>query len=252
MKIELSPRQKAGSTVTSTPNGWKLQIPAGSKGTYRLAQLDDYTHIARSKFHWRPPLRVRLRARVSAPELPGTWGFGLWNDPFGISIGYGGTPRRLPSLPETAWFFYGSPPNSLALEDQLPGHGFFAGVFHSTLPGWSVMAGLPALPLLTVRPLSRAMRRLASRFIREQAASIHTEVTSWQEYSIQWLREGLVFQGGGTTVLESSLDPFAPLGLVLWIDNQYASWSPQGEVRVGTLNNPEAWLEIADLQVDLA
>jgi len=252
MKTDLSLRQKEGSTVVATPTGWKLMIPAGSDGTYRLAQLDDYAHIPRSRFPWRPPLTVQLRARVSAPNLPGTWGFGLWNDPFGLSIGYGGTPRRLPALPETAWFFHGSEPNSLALEDTLPAQGFFAGVFHSSLPGWSVMAGVPALPLLVIRPLSRAIRRLASRVIREQAVLLQAEETGWQRYTIHWRRDGLVFQYNGRTVLESALTPTPPLGLVLWIDNQYAGWTERGEVRLGTLNNPEAWLEIADLRIDLS
>ena len=250
MKIQLSRRQRAGSTVVATPGGWQLHLPAGPEGTYRLAQLDDYAHIARSRFLWQPPLQMRLRARVSAADLPGTWGFGLWNDPFGLSIGYGGTPRRLPALPEAAWFFHGSVPNSLALEDSQPAHGFFAGVFHSSLPSWSLLLGTPALPFLAIRPLSRLLRRLASRILHEQAALLPADATGWQHYTLRWLREGLVFQCDGRTVLETSLVPSPPLGLVLWIDNQYAGWTLRGEVRFGTLPNPEAWLEIADLQVE--
>jgi hypothetical protein len=214
-----------------------------------MAQLDDYAHTARRAFLWQPALTVQLRARVSAPDLPGTWGFGLWNDPFGLSIGFGGSPRRLPTFPETAWFFHASPPNSLALDDRLPAQGFFAGSFHSALHGGFALASLPALPLLAIRPLSRQLRHFASRIIREEAVSIPVDVTRWHEYHLQWLHEGCIFKVDGQTILQSRCTPSAPLGLVLWIDNQYAGWSSRGEIRYGTLNNTEAWLEVENLQI---
>jgi hypothetical protein len=41
------------------------------------------------------------------------------------------------------------------------------------------------------------------------------------------------------------------LGLVLWIDNQYAAFPPTGRLRIGSLLNPEsAWLELADVEVE--
>ena len=249
MEIDLSQRLTPGSTLTHGPNGWRLEIPEGAKKTYRLAQLDDYSNRARRDLRWKPPLSATLRARVSARDLPGTWGFGFWNDPFGLSLGFGGTPGRLPALPETTWFFHASPPNFLALNDALPAQGFFAGAIHSTSPGWFALAGLPALPLLAIRRTSRLLRRFANRFIHEEAVSIAADVTRWHEYTIQWLRDGSVFLMDGQTILRSSCSPSPPLGLVLWIDNQYAGWSPRGEIRFGTLNNPAAWLEVADLQI---
>lgn len=249
MEIELSQRLTSGSTLTHNPQGWRLELPEGKKGTYRLAQLDDYSNLARRDLRWRPPLTVNLRARVSASDLPGTWGFGFWNDPFGLSLGFGGTAGRLPALPETAWFFHASPPNSLALNDALPAQGFFAGTIHSPSPGWFALAGLPALPLLMIRPISRLLRRAANHLIQEEAVSIPAEVTSWHEYAVIWLHEDCTLMLDGQTLLQSHYPPSAPLGLVLWIDNQYAGWSPQGQVRFGTLNNPAAWLEIADLQI---
>src|SRR5271157_2017841 len=249
MEIQLTERLTSGSAIHRNPTGWRLEIPAGAKGTYRLAQLDDYAHLAGRAFCWRPPVKVGLRARVSAPDLPGTWGFGFWNDPFGMSIGFGGNPRHLPALPETAWFFHASPPNSLALNDALPARGFFAGSIHSVIPGWIALAGLPALPLLAIRPLSRQLRRLANRHIHQQAVSIAADVTRWHEYTASRLHEGCSFGLDGETILQSPHPPSAPLGLVLWIDNQYAGWTPQGVVRFGTLDNPAAWLEIADLQI---
>jgi hypothetical protein len=37
--------------------------------------------------------------------------------------------------------------------------------------------------------------------------------------------------------------------LVIWIDNQFAAWTPEGRVNNGTLENPAAWMEIERLDV---
>ena len=83
----LTPGASALLTATGT---WRLEIPAGPAGTYRVAQLDDYAHLPRLRFPWRSDteqvLRLSLEARLSAPELPGTWGFGWWNDPFSLVL----------------------------------------------------------------------------------------------------------------------------------------------------------------------
>jgi hypothetical protein len=51
-------------------------------------------------------------------------------------------------------------------------------------------------------------------------------------------------------VFESPVSPNPPLGLVIWIDNQYAAFTPDGKIGFGVLKNPEpAWLEIADLKI---
>jgi len=40
------------------------------------------------------------------------------------------------------------------------------------------------------------------------------------------------------------------LGIVLWVDNRYAAYPPDGRIRYGALKNPEAaWIEIKDLTV---
>ena len=39
------------------------------------------------------------------------------------------------------------------------------------------------------------------------------------------------------------------LGVVIWIDNQYAALPPDGRLRYGTLENQErAWIEIKNIQ----
>src|SRR5687768_4256636 len=96
---KLNPRSTPGAKIEEISDGdhrhaYRLSIPAGSADKYRLAQLDDYTKLARSRFPLRPPpsaslrtsLSLNLSARASGNSIPGTWGFGLWNDPFGLSL----------------------------------------------------------------------------------------------------------------------------------------------------------------------
>ncbi len=244
--------------------GWRLSIPAGTANAYRLAQLDDYWRLPRPRFAWQPPMNIALRARVSAPHLPGTWGFGLWNDPFGISLGFGGHPLRFPCLPNAAWFFHASPENHLSFRDDQPGNGFLAQVFRSPpWPDWMLMPALIGVPLLAIRSVSRLIRRLAGKIIREQAEMcaapletrrtsepISLDVTQWHAYSLEWSPNRIVFRVDHVPVLATSLVPRPPLGLVIWIDNQYAAWHPDGRFGFGVLENPAAWLEIENLSLN--
>ncbi len=257
MKTGLSSRYTPGATVSGTANGWRLDLPAGSRGTYRLAQLDDYSGTPRRLLGHAPPNILRLRVRLSSDDLPGTWGFGLWNDPFGLSLGFGGKVARLPALPQTAWFFHASPPNWLSLRDRplpdsgrvVPGSGFFAGTFRSPrVPSLLFAPLVLALPFFVFRPVSRLMRRWASRFIRQDGVAVKADVTQWHEYAIHWQEQACTFAVDGRDVLSTFIAPCSPLGLVLWIDNQYAAWTPEGQLGYGTLENPPAWMEIEDIR----
>ena len=252
MDLELFPRQAGNSRVSPIENGWRLEIPAGDRHNYRLAQLDDYVLSRRDlRFLHTPPWQVWLRARVSQPNLPGTWGFGLWNDPFGFALGFGGTSRHIPTLPQTAWFFHAGEPNWLSLRDgTAPGSGFFAGTFRSArIPSPLFIAGVPAIPLLAWRPSSRWLRRLASRIIHQDGNLVDVDVTQWHDYSIRWDAGECSFEVDGQRVLSTPVSPPSPLGLVIWIDNQYARWTPEGRLGYGVLENPSAWLEIKGLKV---
>lgn len=123
-----------GSQVEQVaPDSWRLTIPAGTGKSYNWAQLDDYLDLPRSKFLWQKPIQMECQARVSNSALPGTWGFGFWNDPFNASLGIKGTAARLPVLPNAAWFFFASPENHLSLTTNSPAQGFLAAVFQSPL-----------------------------------------------------------------------------------------------------------------------
>lgn len=252
MKPVLLPRRSGGGTTREIEQGlWRLEIPKGPGGAYRWAQLDDYMEKSRRDFPWRPPLRLELRSRVSHPDLPGTWGFGLWNDPFSASLGVGGTAARLPALFNTAWFFYGAPPNYLAFRDDHPAQGFLAATFAApSIPALLLAPGALAAPLLAVRLLARRIRGLMSWLIRESGARITLDPTEWRSYQLEWQQNRVIFRIDGAEVFATPVSPRAPLGLVLWIDNQYAAFPPSGKLSMGTSSNPEtAWLELSHIEV---
>jgi hypothetical protein len=247
LDLHLKENKTQGAGVRPIGEGsWRLEIPAGAKGPYRLAQLDDYGGLARVDFPHRPPFRLRLQARASSRQIPGTWGFGLWNNPFGMAILRGAELLRLPALPQAAWFFHASPENYLALRDDLPANGLLAGTFHSRrVPSGLFVLGAPALPLVLVRPAVRLARRLGRLLVRQDSVRPEIDVTEWHDYEIDWEAERATFRVDGKTVLETPASPLGPLGLVLWVDNQYAALRPEGQVSFGTLANPEAaWVEI--------
>jgi len=252
MKLDLQPRNGSGNEVEAQGEAtWTLTLRPGEGNQYRWAQVDDYIPLPRRKFRWRAPFRLCLRARVSEPSAAGTWGFGLWNDPFAMNL-LGGTARRLPALPNAAWFFFALPPNYLTLRDEAPGHGFLAQVFRSPrIPSLLLAPGGLALPLLAWRAAGRAFRRAARRIVAEDSARIHVDVTQWHEYEFQWLLGTVRFKVDGSELLVTPLSPRGPLGLVLWIDNQYMAFPPDGRLRMGMLPvEREASLEVQDIRVE--
>jgi len=250
MENGLKPHTTPGAVVTRTEKGWRLDIPAGTRGAYRLAQLDDYTASSRTRFLHLSPWALSLRARVSAKNLPGTWGFGLWNDPFGFSLGFGGTAMRLPALPNAAWFFHASPPNWLSLRNEIPAQGFFAGTISSPhLPTLLLSPALLGLPFLAIRPFSRWLRKLAGKLIHQVATMVTVDGNEWHEYSMSSQFDSTEFRIDGKAILKTAIFPDCPMGWVIWIDNQFALWNPVGRFAYGTLENPAAWLEIESFEM---
>lgn len=242
-------RTQTGGQVQPIEQGWRLSLPAGARGRYLLAQLDDYGGLARHDLPHRPPLSVKLRARASAATSPGTWGFGLWNEPLSASLGFG-SGRKLPALPQAAWFFFASPQNHLTLRDDLPGQGAMAASYASPgIPSLLLAPGLLALPLLVWRPTARWLRRAAAKAITQDAQPLDIDPQQWHDYEIAWREAGLVFRIDGATVLVTQVTPHPPLGLVIWLDNQFAAWAPDGRIGYGTLPNPASWVEISGLTI---
>ena len=241
----MHPHATPGAEVQEIENGWRLSIPAGDSSHYRDAQLDDYAGLPRSRFPHQA-IKLSLRARASSRDLPGTWGFGLWNDPFGLSIGFGVGRFRLPCLPNAAWFFHASRQNHLSFSNDQPASGFLAQAFNAPRyhPGL-IPAGL-ALPFS-----SKASRNLLSKMVAENAVSVDVNVIDWHEYKIEWKPGRTEYWVDQVQVFESDVSPRPLLGLVIWIDNQFAAFPPTGKIRFGVLENPEpAWIEITHLRID--
>lgn len=244
---KLIPQHTTGADVKeiSLAGAYRLIIPAGPANQYRLAQLDDYAKLPRGRFPLRPPISLSLSARASSDSIPGTWGFGFWNHPFGLSLEFGGTGPRLPTLPNAVWFFGASKENYLSFRDDKPAHGFLAQVFRSPrFHPLLIPAGL-ALPFFR-----KIARRLMRRVVAEDGARPSVDVTQWHSYRLNWRETGVSFEVDDAQVFHSSIQPRPPLGSVIWVDNQYAAFTPEGKIGFGVLENPEpAWLEIKDIHI---
>lgn len=253
MRLELQRLEAGGGTVCALgADTWRLDLPAGTGERYRLAQLDDYHRRARSDLPWRIPARLDVTARLSDAAIHGTWGFGFWNDPFSVNLGLGGMARRLPAGPNCAWFFYASPPNYLALRDDHPAQGFLAATFSSfVFPSVLLAPGLLLTPALFWPPAAAGLRRLARQWIREDATALEETVTEWHHYRIALEPDAVRFYVDGRLCLETGCVPQGRLGLVIWIDNQFAAFPADGRFRSGRLANEKAaWLEVAELQIN--
>jgi hypothetical protein len=240
---------KAGATpgagAQPTERGWRLEIHSGGPLRYRDAQLDDYAQLPRHKFPHQD-IRLSLRARVSSNSIAGTWGFGLWNDPFGFSLGFGGRPFRLPALPNSVWFFSASSQNYLSFTDDKPAQGFLAQTFRS--PKFHPLLFLAGLAF----PFSRkTTRKFLARVIAEDSFALRVDVTQWHAYRLEWTRSvgHASFYVDDALVFESAVSPHPPLGVVIWIDNQYAAFTPEGKIAFGVLQGQEEWLEVEALEI---
>ncbi len=242
---DLKPRLSSEGRLLHTGRGWRLVIPPGGAKSYRLAQLDDQAGKRRRDYLWTPPLRLELRARASMQSGPGTWGFGFWNDPYGFSFGPGETFPRFPALPQALWFFCASPRCYLSFRDDKPANGLYAQVLHGTGLSSKLVGAALALP---VAP--RTSRRLLQTAILEDGAAIVVDPRSWHAYRMDWTTTGSSLEVDGSSVLRTTISPKAPLGLVIWIDNQYAAFDPAGRIRWGVeANAQEQWLEIEDVRL---
>ncbi len=93
----------------------------------------------------------------------------------------------------------------------------------------------------------------SSHNIQQQAVGLpsqNVDPAQWHEYRLEWRETRVSFDVDNVPVFESRVSPNPPLGMVIWIDNQYAAFTPEGKIAMGVLQNEEAWLEIKDLEIN--
>ncbi len=244
-----------------------MSLPVGKAGAYSDAQIDDYENLRRAHFHWRPPLRIELRARASLPAYPatqgapaaprtlpapdepqrylrGTFGFGLWNYPFSLK-------QRAIRMPDAVWFFGASSPSNMALVPGSPGYGWKAQVVYSHRLGALACAIPTALAVLWARlsgreqPAARWIQRLSGTSERV----LDVNIAEWHTYTLDWLPNLARFAVDGEEALRVLRPPRGPLGFVAWVDNQYAVATPRGVLRFGTLDTGPETLEMDWLRI---
>jgi len=223
----------------------RLVVPPGSRG-YADAQLDDYHGGGRRRFAHSAPLTLSLRARASHAAPLGTLGFGFWNDPFSLS-------GSVLAGPNVVWFFYASPPSDMALVEGVPGCGWKAATLDTgrTPPFILAPAALGAILLTRVPGLGRPVMAAARRAVRAYEAPLGAvPLTDWHTYELNWQPAEAVFRVDGVERLRSPGPPRGPLGLVIWIDNQYAIASREGKFGFGLCRVAETqWLEVEGLSI---
>lgn len=252
--------------LRATDDGVRLELEGATAHRYSNAQLDDYTGRRASQYLWRPPLRLRVRARASQPAQPagergavsaqaagerwlcGTAGFGFWNAPFTLA---GGGVR----LPEAVWFFAASSPSNMALTGGGSGHGWKAQVVHAQRLG--ALGAAPPLALSALWARMSGDDTAAAAWL-ERLTGAHeapldprlADLRQWHEYTLEWRPDNARFSVDGREVFTAPDPPRGPLGFVAWIDNQYAIVTPRGKLRFGALDCAPQWLELASLTIE--
>jgi hypothetical protein len=117
------------------------------------------------------------------------------------------------------------------------------------IPSIVLSAGIPLLPFLSIPLTSRYLRRLARVMIHEDAARVDLDPTTWHDYKMELHRGKVLFYLDDRVYFETEICPKGRLGLVIWIDNQFAAFPPDGKIKFGTLSHERvAWLELKDIQ----
>lgn len=236
-----------GGGLVRTHAGLRFVNPAGTARRYGNAQIDDYQGLPRQDFPWRPPLQLSVEARFSHPsgQLRGTAGFGFWNDPFWM------TGRRFLALPAACWFFYASAPSDMPLALEAPGAGWKAATLDARSPRAAAhLAALaPVIPLLRMARLRARLWPHFQRALRIAEAPLAADMTAWHSYALVWEPESVQFAVDGHVVLRSTA-PAGPLGLVVWLDNQWMVARPDGRIGGGVLaRTATQWMEVRCLKL---
>jgi hypothetical protein len=247
----LRPFLAGSGIVEGTPDGVRLRLAPTS--TYADAQLDDGRGRPRSRLLHAPPTRLTLEARASSASPAGTLGFGFWNDPFPTWAGEAGARRALPASPRAVWFFHASPPSQLPFAPDGPQAGWTAAAYRGPAVAPILLApvALAGAAGMLAPPLRSPLMRLYWRIFTGRQSGPLGGLDSWHAYRIDWLEEGVRFFVDDRPALEAAVRVRGPLGLVLWIDNQWAALSAETGLRGGVLRtDSDEWLELRELRLN--
>ena len=214
--------------VTPSVDGWELQVSQTTAATYSNAMITTYR--SRQDFTFTSGTRLELTAHLEG-ELHGTAGFGFWNHPYGLGM----------RLPRAIWFFFSSSPSEMSLAMDVPGRGFKAAVFDAQR--WLFYLLLPAAPigmlLMRFPAFYRRLWPVGQRAIGVDEAMLDGGLLlKPRRYTIDWNDLSVSFKIDDEMVLTTRHVPRGKLGLVAWIDNQYAVITPQGKFHFGLVDVP--------------
>ena len=114
-------------------------------------------------------------------------------------------------------------------------------------------AALGALALAQIPGPRRWVMTRALRAAQAKETRLDASLDEWHEYGLRWMPRMAEVQVDGRQALTVEDPPRSPLGLVIWIDNQYAIASPENGFRFGIVPTAqEQWLEIEGLSLALA
>ncbi len=98
-------------------------------------------------------------------------------------------------------------------------------------------------------PLFERRFRIAERLLGDDMVA--GGMCAWHEYVLEWGPHTATFLIDGRPVLAAPA-PRGPLGLVIWLDNQYMAVHPAGRLRYGLVAKSETqWMEIDDLHLEM-
>jgi hypothetical protein len=159
---------------------------------------------------------------------------------------------QIPRLPRAAWFFFGSPPNNMALAKGVPGYGWKAATLDTSR--WLGLVMMPLAPvgflLMRLHPLYRTLWPIAQRAIGVSERVLPVDLVEPHTYELEWRAQSVTFRVDGEQILVTPSAPRGPLGFIAWIDNQYAVVTPQGRFKWGLLaTTDQQWLALDHIEI---
>jgi hypothetical protein len=136
---------------------------------------------------------------------------------------------------------------------QTPGYGWKVATLDTQRPDALRLAPFGPLAALAmnVPALYRLLWPRIQRAVGVKEAALHSDMTGWHIYTIDWGTTHTTFRVDGNIVLADAPSPGGPLCFVAWVDNQYAIIKPWGRFGWGLRNIPgREWLELDWLAIE--